>query len=104
MIISTFTYVDEKIKHVSIKGHANYDTKGKDILCAAVSTAILVTANAMELLSLNQHVDLTIKEGYFKLDVKTFDQTNHVLLTNLEYTLLDLEKQYPNYMKNQKEG
>lgn len=104
MILSKFTYKDEIIERVIIKGHANTDTLGKDILCAAVSTAILVTANAMEVLMLNQHVDLTIESGYFKLDVKTYHETNQGLLKNLEYTLKDLEKQYPKNMKNQKEG
>ncbi|MBE0700953.1 MAG: ribosomal-processing cysteine protease Prp, partial [Acholeplasmataceae bacterium] len=78
--------------------------KGEDIVCAAVSTAILVTANAIEHLGLTQHTETTIKEGYFNLQVKTDNAIVDGLLKNLEYTFDELKKQYPKYMKNQKEG
>ena len=99
-------YLVEKgiIKEIEISGHAEYDESGKDIVCAAVSTAIIVTANAVELLDLNSHRELMIDEGYFKFNVLKTNDVLEKLLLNLEYTLYDLEKQYPKYIKNQKEG
>ena len=33
------------ISKISIKGHADYDTLGKDIVCAAVSSIVTTTIN-----------------------------------------------------------
>lgn len=94
----------QQIVSVRVSGHAGYQKKGSDIVCAAVSTAILMTVNAMETLKLNHLVDSTVEEGDFTLDVKTSDEIQQGLLENLSFALSDLEKQYPKYIKNQKEG
>ena len=104
MINTKFVYEKGNLKQLTVSGHANYKAYGKDIVCAAVSTAIIVTANAIKHLKLDQKVDLTIEEGYFKCVLKQDDVTTIGLIKNLEYTLNDIEKQYPKYMKNQKEG
>ncbi|MDY0277681.1 MAG: ribosomal-processing cysteine protease Prp [Acholeplasma sp.] len=104
MIKANYIYEKGHIKEIEVSGHAEYDNSGRDIVCAAVSTAIIVTANAVELLNLNSYSELWIEEGYFKFIVKNSEDTLNKLLLNLEYTLSDLEKQYPKYIKNQKEG
>jgi uncharacterized protein YsxB (DUF464 family) len=63
-----------------------------------------MTYNAIEHLKLDHLVDCKVSEGFFSLRVKEENTTILALLENLEYTLNDLEKQYPKYMKNQKEG
>lgn len=40
------TYRPDK-KEVKIKGHANYDEKGKDIICAGVSVLFFTLCNAL---------------------------------------------------------
>lgn len=97
-------YENEQLKTLIVKGHANYKAKGQDIVCAAVSTATIITANAIEHLKLNQAIDLDVSEGYFKISLLEKQDTVIGLLKNLEYTLNELEKQYPKYIKNQKEG
>ncbi len=104
MIKSHIVLENGKIKQFNVFGHANYAKKGEDIVCAAVSSAILVTSNAIEHLGLSQSIDLTVKDGYFQLIVNNENDTVQKLLENLEYTIVDLEKQYPKYIKNQKEG
>jgi len=104
MISSTFSYADGKLNKILVTGHANYKKHGEDIVCAAVSASLIVTANAIEHLGLNRSIDLTVRDGYFQLILKEEEKTILGLLKNLEYTLTDLQKQYPNYMKNQKEG
>ena len=103
MILVNYRVNNSIIKEMEISGHAEYDESGKDIVCAAVSTAIIVTANAIKLLNLNDNRSLVIEEGYFKLEVLVDNEILSKLLTNLEYTLYDLERQYPEYIKNQKE-
>lgn len=104
MIEAYFKKRNGIIKSIEISGHAQYDESGKDIVCAAVSTAIIVTVNAIELLKMNSKRSLSIEEGYFKIEVLNNDDLINTLLINLEYTLYDLEKQYPEYINNQKEG
>lgn len=104
MINSVFVYQNKMLKEIKVSGHANYKKIGEDIVCAAVSTATQVTYNAIEHLKLDHLVDCKVSEGFFSLRVKEENTTILALLDNLEYTLNDLEKQYPKYMKNQKEG
>lgn len=94
---------ESTIKEITVSGHALYDKSGKDIVCAAVSTAIYVTANAIESLKEDHNIDLKIDDGYFNLKVKNSTTIVEGLLRNLEYTLDELEKQYSKYIKNQKE-
>ena len=93
MIKVNYLLKDRKLVELEITGHAEYDESGKDIVCAAVSTAIIVTANAVELLDLNSKRELMIDEGYFKFTVLEHEHVLDKLLENLEYTLYDLEKQ-----------
>lgn len=104
MITIKTIYDKDVILEIIVKGHANYKAKGEDIVCAAVSTATILTANAIEHLGLNQKIDLEVSEGYFKISPKENNEIIVGLLKNLEYTLQDLIKQYPKYIKNQKEG
>lgn len=92
------------IKEMVVKGHANFDQSGKDIVCAAVSSAIIITVNALKHLKIDNNVNFEVKEGYFKLNVLSNEKIVIGLLENLKYALTDLEKQYPKYLKNQKEG
>ncbi|MFA5526779.1 MAG: ribosomal-processing cysteine protease Prp, partial [Acholeplasmataceae bacterium] len=89
MINVVIKKIDGHIQKMTVSGHAQYKQKGQDIVCAAVSSATLVTANAIEHLGLNQTIDLTVDEGYFNLKVKSYHETVSKLLDNLEYTLHD---------------
>jgi uncharacterized protein len=104
MITVKSIYNNNEILEIIVKGHANYKAKGEDIVCAAVSTATILTANAIEHLKLNHLIDLDVSEGYFKLSLLKENDIVSGLIKNLEYSLHDLEKQYPKYIKNQKEG
>jgi len=66
MINVKYILSDDFIYLIEISGHANYDKKGKDILCAAVSTASIMTYNAIQVFNLKELVNLKIKDGYFK--------------------------------------
>ena len=39
--------VEIKDNLITIKGHAGYDDKGKDIVCASVSSIVITTINAI---------------------------------------------------------
>ena len=85
---------------IEVKGHAGYAKKGYDIVCASITTACIITANLIEKLDLSYNViDLVCDEGYFRLKVNTVDNTLNGIFENLEYTMENISKQYPKYLK-----
>lgn len=47
MIQANFTKTEGKLTAFSLKGHAGYDEFGRDIVCASVTSAVQLTANAI---------------------------------------------------------
>lgn len=47
MIVAEFYLRNEVLVGFSVKGHANYAIYGNDVVCAAVTSAIELTANAI---------------------------------------------------------
>ncbi len=45
MIKASFLYFDGNPKGFEVSGHADYAESGKDIVCAGVSSALMLTAN-----------------------------------------------------------
>lgn len=88
---------------IKVEGHANFAELGKDIVCASVSTATILSANLIKRLNQDNNVTIKIKDGFFHLKVKT--QTNEVLAVyeNLVWTLKELKEEFPNYIKNKEE-
>ncbi|MFR0367780.1 ribosomal-processing cysteine protease Prp [Candidatus Phytoplasma palmae] len=99
-MIKFFFSKKKYIEIINIKGHSFYEDKGKDIVCASVSTAIIITLNAIEILGLKEKIFFHLKEGHFDLKVLNFDLIVDKLLQNLEYSLIELCKTYPKNLKN----
>ncbi|CCP88471.1 Putative ribosome-associated protein, partial sequence, partial [Candidatus Phytoplasma solani] len=59
-----------------VSGHALYAPKGFDIVCASVSTAIIVTLNALEMLGFQKNITYILKDNFFHLEVQTFKENN----------------------------
>lgn len=95
---------DQTITSIRVSGHANYKKHGEDIVCAAVSTATILSANLLERLGFNLDYTIKVEEGFFDLNVIKSNPTLEQVLINLEATLNELELQYPKYIKHQKEG
>ncbi|MBP5835743.1 ribosomal-processing cysteine protease Prp [Candidatus Phytoplasma meliae] len=91
---------NHQIIAVEILGHANYAPKGLDIVCASVSTAIIVTLNSLEILGYQKDISYVLQENFFHLDVLSFHNKNLLLLLdNLEYTLDNLNTQYQKHFQ-----
>ena len=83
----------DSIDSITIKGHADFDQYGKDIVCAAVSSISLTTCNAI--LCLEESIECEEKDGL--LDIKVIENTdvNNKLLNNMIDMLKELKSQYP---------
>ena len=90
------------IESVTLKGHANYDDYGKDIVCAAVSATYLCTVNAILSLK-NNSIDVVNKEDLQIIKVLEFSNITNSLLDNMINCLESLQKQYPKNINLDKE-
>lgn len=95
-----FLFSENSCIGFEISGHSDYADEGEDIVCAAISSAALLTANTItEIIG----VDADAKaddDGYLKFVVSASDAENcKNLFAGLELHLSELSKQYPHNMK-----
>lgn len=84
--------------HIEIKGHAMYDDMGKDIVCAAVSTIVITTINAIIRFD-KDAIKYEEKDGYISIDVLKDTNITNTLILNMIELLKELEKQYKKNIK-----
>ncbi len=98
MIKIKVSYDDTYVKQITVKGHANYDDYGKDIVCASVSSIVITSCNlALKLDEASVLVEQ--KEGFIEvLVLKQDDIINKVFLNMIEM-LEELSKDYKKNVK-----
>ena len=84
---------NNKIYEIVIKGHAEYDDYGKDIVCSAVSTMAITTIN--NIIILDESINYEENSGLLKIRVLKDTEINEKLLNNLVNMLNELRDQYP---------
>ena len=89
--------VSIKQKQIIIKGHANYDELGKDIVCASVSSMVITTVNAILRID-NEAIKYSDTDGV-TIDIIKDNEIVNKLIINLISLLEDLKKQYPKYIE-----
>lgn len=86
-----------------ISGHAKFATKGKDIICAAVSAVSQQTAiGIVDYLKINAYTE--VKDGFLSLDIENSDKDGKekeikAMLETMYIMLSQIEEQYPGYVK-----
>ena len=86
------------ISKISIKGHADYDTLGKDIVCAAVSSIVTTTINNIIALEKNT-IKYDTKEGNVCITVLRNSKVTDKLLNVMLNMLKELAADYPQNIK-----
>ena len=86
------------IEKISIKGHADYDTLGKDIVCAAVSSIVTTTIN--DILALTEDkIKYDTKDGNVLITVVSDNEVVEKLLNVMLNMLKELASDYPKNIK-----
>lgn len=99
-MIETVFYTSDggKLLGFRVKGHAGFSEHGRDIVCAAVSSASLMAANTItEVLRIG--ADVMVKDG--DLTVRIFERDADIcrdILAGFKLHMLSLEEQYPQYI------
>ncbi len=95
MIQVDFTRSEGKLTGFSLRGHAGYDDYGKDIVCASVTSAVQLTANAItEVLKVRADVQVLDNQIRMKLPEKCPKEAfpfMEALLLHLEILTEDYE-------------
>ena len=81
-------------KNISVLGHANYDEYGKDIVCAAVSSIILCSVEAIASFD-NNAIDINQSKDKLDIKINSSDNITKKLIDNMLNCLKELEKKYP---------
>lgn len=85
------------INKVTIKGHSGYEEAGKDIVCAAVSSTVLTTVNAILDIS-NEAINYEEKDIVTVTIIK-HDEIIDKLINNMIAMLKQMENEYAKYIK-----
>jgi uncharacterized protein YsxB (DUF464 family) len=86
------------ITEIIVKGHANFADYGSDIVCAATSSIIITTVNALLRID-EKSIMYEEKEGFLHLKILKTDEVTQALITNMIELLKELEKKYPKNIK-----
>jgi len=83
---------------ITIKGHANYDDKGKDIVCASVSSIVITTINAIIEID-DRAIDYSDLDDKIVIRIIKNDEIVNKLINNMILLLEQLEEDYKEYVK-----
>lgn len=91
MIKAVFYKKNGAFTGFGISGHAGYADEGQDVVCAAVSSAAMLTANTVTDI-FNVEADVSAENNLLKLMLKTHCESAEKLIESL-YTHIDFISQ-----------
>lgn len=99
----TVTFFENKENFLvgfSVKGHAQMDDYGRDIVCAAVSSVVYMVVNTLTDVIKLILEQLTVNDGFVLVRVKPEDVCEcSDLFLGFKLHVLGLKKQYPGFIK-----
>lgn len=89
------------ITQVTIRGHADADEYGKDLVCAGVSAIATGICNtiAKKGYLVKKMCSIELKNGNIVIEILKSDETLQVILETLEISLQSFEEDYHQYIK-----
>lgn len=93
---------DNNIKQINIKGHADYDDYGKDIVCSSVSSITITTVNAILMFDKN-YISYNEKKDNFEIIINENNDVTNKLIRNMINLLTELSQDYPKNIKIEEE-
>ena len=97
MIEAVFAVKGDRFIGFTVNGHSGFAESGNDIICAGVSSALMLTVNTItDFFSVAADIDITPEnEGYARLRLKTPYPDNACTMLKSFYTHLTiLEEEY----------
>lgn len=98
MIVAQFLTTNGRLKGFAVKGHAGYAKSGQDIVCASVSSAVMLTVNTASE-SFNIETDTYVGDDEIRCTFKGCSPEGEKLLLSLKNHLEILSEDYPKFVK-----
>lgn len=93
MTTAVFSMRENKPCGFYVQGHSGFAAQGEDIVCSAVSSAVILTANCLEQQGCCSKAHF--EDGVFSL----YCETPHPLLAGLLAHLKEIASQYPRNLR-----
>ncbi len=87
-----------KKDNIIISGHAGYGLKGKDIVCASVSSIVITSLNAIIKID-EKAISYKQDEGFIEVNILKHENVVDTLINNMVSMLEELEKEYKENIK-----
>ena len=87
-----------KDKLITISGHSGYEERGKDIVCASVSSIVITTINGIIDID-NDAIDYSDLDNKIIIRIIKDNDIVNKLINNMILLLESLEKDYTDYIK-----
>lgn len=87
-----------KDKVITVSGHSGYEERGKDIVCASVSSIVITTINGIIEID-NDAIDYSDLDNKIIIRILKDDEIVNKLIKNMILLLESLEKDYKDYIK-----
>ena len=98
MIKVYLTYENEQITDLLVKGHSNSNGKGKDLICASVSSITYGLLNRLDL-DYNGDCDLIDDPNFTEVKVINNNHDIQVIMKTIVIQLKTIEESYPDNLK-----
>ncbi len=99
MIKIKINLTENRYSSLEVSGHSNYDEKGKDIVCAGVSSVVVGGLNALTYEN-KKKVSIKMNDGYVKVDILDLNDDKLQLIMNvIIIQLKSIEESYKKYIK-----
>lgn len=86
--------------YIEISGHSGYAPIGYDIVCAAISTLSINTANCLQ--ATGNDVKILTDNGYMIIHLEKINKTGKRIIKCFEKELEDIITDYPKYIRRKK--
>ena len=90
--------VEVNKKSISIIGHANFSDYGKDIVCAAASSVVITSVEALASFD-KESVDIIQNKDKLEIKINKEDNITNTLIQNMLNCLTELANKYPKNIK-----
>lgn len=90
--------IEVKKNSILILGHANFDEYGRDIVCAATSSIVITSIEAISSFDENA-IDIKQSNNKLEILINKNDNITTKLLDNMLSCLKELELKYPKNIK-----
>lgn len=101
MIYGVIKRKNLKITSLEVSGHAEYDKRGKDIVCAGVSAVVIGGFNALA--QKNLEVDFLVNDNVSKVEIKSMNEELQIILETMVIQLKTIQQSYKKYLNIKEE-